>query len=158
MRSTVAALLVALISWNVQAQSGDRKSWQSLSRLAPGQAIEVVNKKGESWKGTFAKVSRDSIELTAKQQSVTVPRAEVSRVRLRSGRHLKYTLIGMGIGAGAGAGLGAAGGESLAETSGGDFRNLKPAIIGVSCAVGALVGALVGSLIGDRHTTVYQAK
>jgi hypothetical protein len=49
-------------------------------------------------------------------------------------------------------------GEGLANESGGDFRNLKPAIIGAVCAIGALVGTLVGLWLGGRGATVYRAK
>jgi hypothetical protein len=82
----------------------------------------------------------------------------VARVSLRSSKRLNYTLVGLGVGAGVGAGIGAGAGESLNNTSGGDFANLKPAIIGAGCAIGALVGTLVGSGLGGRGATVYRAK
>ena len=156
MRRTTALAAAVLLASVLLAQDADPRSWQNLSRLAPGQAIEVVNTKGESVKGTFASVSEESIGLTGKSRNVAIPRAEVSRVRLRKGS--KHILIGAVIGGGAGAGIGAAAGEGLAQASGGDFRNLKPGIIAAACAVGVLVGVLVGSLIGNRHTTVYRAK
>ena len=158
MRRTAAGVLFVLVAWNLWAQPGAPRGWQNLSRLAAGQPIEIANKKGQSWKGALAGVSEDSIRVTRKGQTVAVPRAEVSRVRLRPAKGLRDTMIGMGIGAGAGLGLGFAAGEGLAERSGGDFRNLKPAIVAITCGVGALVGALVGSLVGERHTTIYQAK
>jgi hypothetical protein len=42
--------------------------------------------------------------------------------------------------------------------SGGDFNNLKAAIIGVSAGACALVGAAIGAVAGSRHTTIYVAK
>jgi len=158
MRNTMALLAAVLAASNLLGQTTDAASWQNLSRLAPGQSIEVTTKKGESLKGTFASVSEESISLERKHQSVAVPRAEVARVSLRSSKRLNYTLVGLGVGAGVGAGIGAGAGESLNNTSGGDFANLKPAIIGAGCAIGALVGTLVGSGLGGRGATVYRAK
>jgi hypothetical protein len=158
MRNTMALLAAVLAASNLLGQTTDAASWHNLSRLAPGQTIEVTTKKGESLKGTFANVSEGSISLVRKLQNVAVPRAEVARVNLRSSKRLNYMLAGLAIGAGAGAGIGAGAGESLSNASGGDFANLKPAIIGGGCAIGALVGTLVGSWLGGRGATVYSAK
>jgi hypothetical protein len=158
MRNTMALLAAVLAASNLLGQTTNATSWQNLSRLAQGQSIQVTTKKGESLKGTFASVSEEAISLERKHQSVAVPRTEVARVSLRSGKQRKYTLIGLGVGAGAGAGIGAGMGESLANESGGDFRNLKPAITAVVCGIGALVGTLVGSRLGGRGATVYRAK
>ena len=157
MRNTTTLLAAVLAASNLLGQTTDAASWQNLSRLAPGQSIEVTTKKGESLKGTFASVSEGAISLDRKHRSVAVPRAEIARVNLRSGKRLNYTLVGLAVGAGAGAGIGAGAGESLNNTSGGDFANLKPAIIGAGCAIGALVGTLVGSGLGGRGATVYRA-
>ena len=158
MRNTMKLLAALLAASNLLGQTTDTASWRNLSRLAPGQSIEVTTKKGESLKGTFASVSDGAISLERKHQSVAVPQAEVARVSLRSSKPRNYMLIGLAVGAGAGAGIGAGMGESLANESGGDFRNLKPAIIAVVCGIGALVGTLVGSWLGGRGATVYRAK
>jgi hypothetical protein len=158
MRNTMTLLAAVLVASNLLGRTTDAASWQNLSRLAPGQSIEVTTEKGESLKGTFASVSEGAISLERKHQSVAVPRAEVARVSLRSSKPRNYMLIGLAVGAGAGAGIGAGLGESLNNTSGGDFANLKPAIIGAGCAIGALVGILVGSWLGGRGATVYRAK
>jgi len=158
MRNTMTLLAAVLAASNLLGQTTDTASWRNLSRLAPGQSIEVTTKKGESLKGTFASVSDGAISLERKHQSVAVPQAEVARVSLRSRKRLNYMLIGLAVGAGAGAGIGAGAGESLNNTSGGDFANLKPAIIGAGCAVGALVGTMVGWGLGGRGDTVYRAK
>jgi hypothetical protein len=158
MRNTMTLLSAVLAASNLLGQATDAASWQNLSRLAPGQSIAVTTKKGESLKGTFVTVSEGAISLERKHQSIAVPRAEVARVSLRSSKQRQYMLIGLGVGAGAGAGIGAGMGESLANESGGDFRNLKPAVIAVVCAIGAGVGALVGSWLGGRGATVYRAQ
>ncbi len=133
-------------------------AWQNLGQLTPGQEIEVTTTKGRPVRGTFTGFGDESISLREKQRETAIPRAEVSRVRLRPARRGRYTLIGAAVGAGAGAGVGAGLGEGLSNSSGGDFRNLKPAIIGLSAAFGALVGLAVGSALGSRHTTIYRAK
>jgi len=115
-------------------------------------------KKGESFKGTFVSVSDDAISVERKRQNVAVPRNDVARVALRLPKGRKSTLIGLAIGAGAGAGIGVGAGEWLANESGGDFANLKPAIAVGFCAIGALVGAIIGSVVGNRGSEVYRAK
>ena len=113
MRNTMTLLAAVLAASNLLGQTTDAASWQNLSRLAPGQSIEVTTKKGESLKGTFASVSDGAISLERKRQNVAVPRAEIARVSLRSSKRLNYTLAGLGVGAGVGAGIGAGAGESL---------------------------------------------
>jgi hypothetical protein len=153
-----AVILTLLVCCSALAEpSGAPNSWENLKRLAPGQSIEVTQQSGESLTGKLSAVSDDSITIARKGQIVAVPRATVSRVRV-SGKRRNYTLVGAAIGAAAGVGLGVAGGESLNQSSGGDFANLKPAIT-VGCgAAGALIGALVGSLAGNRGAVVYRAK
>ena len=88
---------------------------------------------------------------------IAVPRSAVAQVRI-SGKRRTYLVIGTVTGVAAGVGLGAAGGESLNQSSGGDFANRKPAIT-IGCgAAGALIGAMVGSWVGNRGTVVYRAK
>ena len=154
----IILLVLAGLGPALMAQNGSSDSWLNVRRLAQGSPIEVVDHKGASIKGTLAEVSDDSISVAGKKGTVAVPRSEVSRVRVRSSKGRTPTLVGMAIGAGAGLGVGAAAGARLANESGGDFANLKPAIIGVSGAVGALVGAVIGSVAGNRATTVYSAK
>jgi hypothetical protein len=139
------------------AGGGNGTSWQNLQRLAAGQEIEVTKTDGKPVRGAFIGFADQSISVRQKQQEIAIPRAEVSRVRLRT-TGSRYPWIGAAIGAGAGAGVGAGIGEGVAKQSGGDFSNLKPAIIGVSAGLGALAGAVIGSLIEGRHTTIYVAK
>jgi hypothetical protein len=151
MRNTMTLLAAVLAASNLLGQTTDTASWQNLSRLAPGQSIEVTTKKGESLKGAFASVSEGAISLDRKHRSVAVPRAEIERVNLRSSKQWKYALVGLGVGAGIGAGAGA----GFAEKSGGDYG--KQITVGM-CVIGALVGSLVGAGLGWRGTTVYRAK
>jgi hypothetical protein len=140
------------------ARNWDGDSWQNLSRLTPGQSIEVTNRVGKSLKGTLINVAENSIHLRQGQQDVTIPHAEVSRVQLRTKGSRKAMWIGLGLGAGAGAGIGAGVGAGLADRSGGDFSNLQPAMIGVFAGVGVLAGLAIGSVIDKRHNIIYSAK
>ena len=154
----ITLLTLTGLSSALMAQSRDSNSWQSLKSLAPGRPVEVVDHKGAAIKGTLAGVSDDSITVNEKQRTLAVPRSEVSRVRVRSGKGRMYTLIGLAIGGAAGVGVGAGVAESVSKSSGGDFANLKPAIIGVSGAAGALAGAVIGSVAGNHATTVYRVR
>ena len=140
------------------ASDSNVTSWQNLKQLAAGQEIEVAKTKGSSVRGTFIGFVDEAISVREKQQEIVIPRADVSRVRLRPAKSARYMWIGAAVGAGAGAGVGVGIGESVANESGGDFKNLKPAITGVSAGLGALVGAVIGSVVGGRHTTIYIAK
>ena len=157
---TVAVMVAITLLGPTLMAAGDSNvtSWQSLQQLAPGQKIEVARTKSGPVRGTFVSFSDQSITLREKQQETAISRADVSRVRLLPARRRRYALIGAAVGAGAGAGAGAGIGESVANESGGDFRNLKPAIIGVTAGLGALIGLVIGSAAGGRHTTIYSAK
>lgn len=153
----VAGLLAVALVKPPLMTAGDTNltDWQNFKQLVAGQEIEVTTSNGRSVQGAFISFSAQLITLQRKQKEVTIPRTDVSRVRLRQAHRRRYMWIGAALGAGAGAGVGAGIGENVANESGGDFRNLKPAIIGVSAGVGALLGALIGSVIGSRHTTIY---
>jgi len=154
----ILLLILAGLGSTLVGQTSDVNSWHSLRRLAPGRPIEVVDRKGSAIKGTLVDVLDDSIAVAVRQRTVAVARSEVAVVRVHSGRRRRPALIGMALGAGAGVGVGAAAGESLTNTSGGDFANLKGPIIAVSGAAGALAGAVIGWLASDRATTVYRAQ
>jgi hypothetical protein len=155
LRTAILALLVCGSA--LAGPRGDPSSWENLKRLAPGQSIQVARQNGETLVGKLAGVSEDSITVARKSQTIAVPRSAVSWVRV-SRKRRTHTLIGAAIGAAAGVGLGAAGGESLNQSSGGDFANLKPAITAGCGVAGALIGAVVGSLVGNRGTIIYRAK
>ena len=154
----VRFLAITLVGPPSTVASANLTSWQNLEQLRPGENIEVMQTNGGRVRGTYVGFADQSITLRGTQQDITIARADVSRVRLRPPKSRKYLWIGAAIGAGAGAGLGAGIGEGVASASGGDFRNLKPAIIGVCAGVGAAVGAAIGLAIGNRHTTIYTAK
>ena len=159
MKAVAVMVAIALLGPTlVAAGESNPTSWQNLQQLATGQKIEVIKTKNGPVRGTFISFADQSITLREKQQEIAIPRADVSRVRLLPAKRGRYRWIGAAVGAGAGAGAGAGIGEGVANESGGDFRNLKPAIIGVTAGLGALVGAIVGYALGGRRTTIYSAR
>jgi hypothetical protein len=155
-RGGVIRLGFSILILGTALTARDLTDWQNLRQLSATRGIEVVKKDGEAVKGSLARFSDDAITLQTKQGEVTVVRTDVSRVRLRSHR-TRNTLIGAGIGAGAGAAVGAGLGVRLENESGGDFANLKGAVIGGFAAAGALVGAITGTFLGGRHAEIYRA-
>lgn len=153
MRTVWAATLAAVLAANAAGAAGDKTNWNNLARLRAGQKIEVARDKGDTVKGEFAAFDDQRITLRDRHGEQAVPRAEVKQVSLR--KRNRGMWIGAGIGAGGGAAAGVALGARLANESGGDFANLKPAIAGACVGVGAMLGALIGWAAGSRHTTVY---
>ena len=152
------AFLIALLTPISAFAAGDRTSWQNLSGVSSGQPLKVRRSNGATVTGNFSSVSADSLHLLVNQQDMTIPRGEVSQVqRQSSGRH-KAMWLGLAIGGGAGAGIGAGVAEGVSNTSGGDFANLKPAIIGVVAAAGALAGLAIGSVLDGRRNAIYKSK
>jgi len=136
-------------------QTTDAASWRNLSRLAPGQSIEVTTKKGESLKGTFASVFRRGHKPGAEASQRRRPASGGARVSLRSSKRLNYTLAGLANRCGCRRRhRRRRGREPEQPRAAVTFANLKPAIIGAGCAIGALVGTLVGSWLGARGATV----
>jgi hypothetical protein len=129
-------------------------SWQDVQALAQGAKVEVSRKTGGPVSGTVGTVSADSISVVTKQQEVSVPRADVSRIVASRRGHAKW--IGLAIGAGAGAGTGAAVGARLANESAGDIDIKTGATAGLA-VVGALIGLAIGSTLDSRHSTIYTA-
>jgi hypothetical protein len=74
-----------------------------LNGLRPGDSIRVLESGGQEHRGQFVRVSKDGISIASDQAEVTVDRAKVRRVKVRSGkRRVRNTLIGAGVGAATG--------------------------------------------------------
>jgi len=128
------------------------QSWDTLRTLQPGNRIKVLDRAGEVRSGAFAKVSADAISFITRKGEVSIEKARVSRVQVRSsGRRMRNLLIGAGIGVAIGVavdqGLGAylrnESGESDAVRA---VSYIAP--IGIFAAIGA---ALPG------YKTIYRA-
>lgn len=150
-------LAVILLAVSLVANGEDVKSWANLDSIAAGQALEIRNLSGRSVRGNYTAHSEQSIDLSVNQQLVSIPRIQISAIRLRT-RTQKAIWIGLGLGAAAGAAVGAGIGSGVSNESGGDFSNLTPLVIGVCAGVGALVGLGIGSVLANRHRTIYRAK
>lgn len=153
-----SVLLIAILAPPQLLAASDTTSWQNLNNISSGQPLKVRKSDGTIVKGTFASVSADSLHLLVNQQDISIARSEISQVQRQSpGRH-KAMWLGLAIGGGAGAGIGAGIAEGVSSTSGSDFANLKPAVIGVVAAAGALAGLAIGSVLDGRRNTLYKAK
>ncbi len=153
-----SVLLIALLTPPQLLAASNGTSWQNLNNISSGQPLKVRKSDGATVNGTFASVSADSLHLLVNQQDISMARSEISQVQRQLPGHHKAMWLGLAIGAGAGAGIGAGVAEGVSSTSGGDFANLKPAIIGIVVAAGALAGLAIGSVLDSRHNTLYKAK
>jgi hypothetical protein len=150
MRIAKVALMGALLAgW---AAAADRESWQNLAALKPGQRIDVraVSKR---WNGEFVRFDAQALTLRDKKGEHSIAQAEVTRVTLP--KRSRGIWIGAIAGAGGGLVVGAAAAERLNNESGGDFANLKPAVIAITSGAGALIGTGIGAAV-RRTTVIYQ--
>src|SRR5579872_4862570 len=77
----------------------DAQSWERLRELKPGDTVKITNTAGEEQKGTFTAVTDDGISLKTKNAEVSVEKAKVRKVEVRSGsRRARNVLIGAAIG------------------------------------------------------------
>ena len=130
-------------------------SWAILSRLQPGQNIQVVDTASKKHSGTFTSVSETAISFRASAGEQSIQKQDVHSVRLMKNTHrLRNTLIVAGVGAGVGAGIGAATHKSCAP---GAFC-LDVGGRGLPAAIGAVIGGLGGAAVGallPSHSTIY---
>jgi hypothetical protein len=150
MRNRLFLLFVLGLSCVSVAQN-NQASWAKLSRLQPGQQIQVDEMNAKKHSGAFVNVSDSAIAFKDSAGEQSVPMQDVRSVRLAKGSHrLRNTLIGAGVGAGAGAGITAAAWEPHGFLGG----------RGVGAGVGAVIGGLTGAIVGillPSHDTVYRA-
>ncbi len=150
-------MLSLLASRLLLAATDDHASWQDLSRLQTGAALEVETRTGEHVRGSFVRATDEFITLTEQRNDRDIKRPDVKRVTLRSAATRRHIWIGGALGAGAGAGIGALAGSALGSGSGGDFANLKGAVIGIGAGVGALIGMAAGSAFHHGAAVLYSA-
>ena len=150
MRNLLPMIGVIAASCALSAQTNP-SNWDNLRSLAPGQKIQVVATTSKKSSGAFVDVSDTAIVFTQPNGNRTLQKQDVRSVKLmKSGHHLRNTLIGAGIGAGAGAGITAAAWESNG------FLGGKGAGAAVGTVIGGVAGAIVGAVL-PSHNTVYFA-
>jgi hypothetical protein len=125
--------------------------WDSVTRIAEGQKIELRTRDGAELKGTFISATAESIAIRYKSGEQSVERASVLRVRVYdAGRRTRKGVMWTAIGAGAGAGVGmAACPQCSNEGSGAKY-------VGPGVAVGAALGAL--GFLSSPYKTIYAVK
>jgi hypothetical protein len=134
------------------AARAQQSSWERLSGLEAGQRVEVTTSAG-AVKGEFVRADAQGITVREKKGERSLAQADVMKVTLP--RRSRGIWIGLAIGAAGGLAAGAALGTRLENESGGDFSNLKPAVIGGCAAAGALIGAGIGAAV-RRPNIIYR--
>ncbi len=129
------------------------QSWEALHELKSGDRIEVVDDAGKQHKGIYAAHSADAISLTSRNSQVSIDRAHVRRVKVRSGtRRVRNLAIG--------AGIGLALGLTIDNTLGAYFRNETGESAGARAltyiAPIAVFGGIGAAMPGRR--TIYKSR
>jgi hypothetical protein len=115
----------------------DLTEWTNLNALAPGETIEVVDRKtSKKHRGTFVGFDDASISLRDDSGKLDLQRQDVRSVKVRGG-HLPHAAI-WGIG---GAAVGAAAGLLAANAA-------SKAYSGTDYYAGLLGGAVIGAILG----------
>jgi hypothetical protein len=76
---------------------GKKDSWENLSRLRPGEKIEVVDLQSESHQGVFLSFSQETISLREYGVEVPIQRANVLRVVSRQPGRIRNVVIAAAI-------------------------------------------------------------
>jgi hypothetical protein len=138
--------LVMFSAVGLCAQSGE---WAQVQALVPGAQVEVRRfSGGGEVRGTVERVSGDALVVQRKQDSVTVARADVRRVRLRSEERSKNGRI---------AGAVILGGLALisAGISDGASAGGTAATVGIFGGLGYLIG---WAFDGPKRIVIYKAQ
>lgn len=143
-------LLCVLLAAN--AIAADTASWQNLAAIRAGQKIEVRTTR-DRLTGEFVRFDAQAVTIRDKNGERSLAQSEINRIALS--KRSRGIWIGAAAGAGGGLVAGSLLGARLANESGGDFNNLKPAIAGACAAVGALIGVAIGAS-ARRATLIYQ--
>lgn len=134
-------LLSSQTSWAV-VQTGSSNNWTSVQQLGVDQRIVVKRKDGKEFKGRMIEASETTLTIDRNGKPLAIPRAEVRRVELITGKAEKgkWALIGAGIGGAAGTGIGAVKYSPNVDDS--------EIYIAMGLMIGAGAGAVSGLLFG----------
>jgi hypothetical protein len=147
----LGACLALLSICFVPAHAQSRGSWNNISILDSGQKIQVRDRAGNQSDGKFVAASLDDLTVRYSGREVVIPRADVSRVRVRSSAgRLKNGGIGAAIGGGVTSAI------VLISSRGEEKDSLYLAVLVVLGAMGATAGFVVG-LLPAAWKTVYEA-
>lgn len=150
-------LLAFGLAFGLPLMSADL-SWERLKDIRPGERVLVdyaEGKKVKSLKGTALSWTEDSLGVRVKSKDMSVPRADVRKVRVYRGKSRgRGAAWGFLIGAAAGFGLFG----TAAAAEGGDSIVPVAPLIGIGALVCSGIGGGIGALIGAaRMEPVYEA-
>jgi hypothetical protein len=153
-RKTLPLLLAVFLvsgqtSWAVAQQTGPTDNWPAVQRIGTDERVVVKRKDGKEFKGRMIEASENTLRIDRDGKPFEIPRSDVRRVEVISGKaqKVKWSLIGAGIGAAAGTGIGA----TKYRSDGDDYEIYlyMGALIGVGA--GAAAGALFGRSTRNRE-------
>lgn len=143
-RKTIPLLLVVFLvsgqcSW-ASAQSSSSNNWSAVQQIGTDQKVVVKRNDGKEFKGKMIEASETTLRIDRDGKPFEIPRNEVRRVEVISGKaeKAKWALIGAGIGGAAGTGIGA--GKYRSDRDDYDIYIYMGALIGAGAgAVGGLI-------------------
>jgi hypothetical protein len=144
----VVFLVSAQTSWAVMQPETALNDWSNVQQIRTDEKLVVKRKDGKEFKGRMIEASETTLRIDRDGKSFEIPRAEVRRVEVISGKAEKgkWALIGAGIGAAAGTGIGA--GKYRSDRDDYEIYIYMGALIGVGA--GAVGGLLFGQSRRDR--------
>ena len=148
----VLLLLSTQTPWAAAQQTATGNDWSAVQRVGTDEKLVVKRKDGKEFKGRMIEASDTTLRLDRDGKPFDIPRADVRRVEVISGKAEKgkWTLIGAGVGAAAGTGIGA--------TKYRSDRDDYAIYIYMGTLIGVGAGAVGGLLFGQskrERKTVY---
>ncbi|MBV9180814.1 MAG: hypothetical protein JO356_05830 [Acidobacteria bacterium] len=164
MKTLLTAMLIFAIAEGLWAQS-DHTEWNSLSQLAPGEQIRLIDRHHNKHSGSFSSFTNESIVVHARIGDDVIARDNVLQIsRSRRWRRLHTVVVAGGLGAGVGAIIGYASNSGCTTRPQGGFGSncvgyvlSKGQSAGLGAALGFLAGAAAGAVVPVRQT-IYRAE
>jgi hypothetical protein len=144
----VVFLLSGHTSWTFAQQTATGGDWSAVQRIGTDEKLVVKRKDGKELKGRMIEATETTLRIDRDGKPFDIPRADVRRVQVISGKAEKgkWALIGAGIGGAVGTGIGASKYRSDRDDYG--IYVYMGALIGVGA--GAVGGLLFGQSKRDR--------
>ena len=151
-RKSLPLLLVILLvssqtSW-AAVTDPSLSDWSAVQQIRTDEKLVVKKKDGKELKGRMIEATETTLTIDRDGKPLGIPRDEVRRVHVVSGKAEKgkWALIGAGVGAGVGTGIGA--GKYRSDRDDYEIYIYMGALIGVGA--GAVGGLLFGQSRRDR--------
>ena len=132
----------------VGAQTSSSNNWPAVQQIGTDEKVVVKRNDGKEFKGRMIEASETTLRIDRDGKPFEIPRNEVRRVEVISGKaqKAKWALIGAGIGGGVGTGIGLGKYDSSKDDYG--IYVYMGALIGVGA--GAVGGLLFGQSKRER--------